>query len=103
VYSKISDLSKAMSEMTEIPTDRLIITELSNDGFHRSFQDHQSISIIHEGDNVYAFEAPKQLHPVPESLGDATPILSSDDGGPIQESLIIIVTNCIGQGKNSRR
>ncbi|XP_031555886.1 ubiquitin carboxyl-terminal hydrolase 43-like [Actinia tenebrosa] len=103
VYSKIADLSKAVSEMTEIPTDRLVMTELSYDGFHRSFQDHQSISIIHEGDNIYAFEAPKQLYPDPESLGEKTLTVPDDDGGTIQESLIILVTNCIGQGKNIRR
>lgn len=89
--------------MTEIPTDRLIITELSYDGFHRSFQDHQSISIIHEGDNIYAFEAPKPLYPDLESLGDHTLTVPDDDGGTLQDSLVILVTNCIGQGKNIRR
>ncbi|KAK3728627.1 hypothetical protein QZH41_011702, partial [Actinostola sp. cb2023] len=103
VYSKISDLSKAVSEMTEIPIDRLIITELGYDGFQRSFKDHQSISIIHEGDNIYAFEAPKQLYPDPESLGDTPLVISNDDGGPIQDSLVILISNCIGQEKNCKR
>lgn len=103
VYSKVSALSEAVSEMTEIPVDSLIITELGNDGFHRSFKDHQSISIIHEGDNIYAFEAPKQLYPDPESVGDSPLVISNDDGRPMQDSLVFLISNCVGKGENAKR
>lgn len=103
VYSKISALSEAVSEMTEIPVDSLIITELGQDGFQRSFKDHQSISIIHDGDNVYAFEAPKHLYPDPACVGDKSLVMTNNDGQPMQDSAVILISNCVGKGSNAKR
>lgn len=36
----------------------MVLTELYYDGFHRTFSDNQSISIIHETDNIYCIEVP---------------------------------------------
>ncbi|KXJ26614.1 ubiquitin carboxyl-terminal hydrolase 31 [Exaiptasia diaphana] len=103
VYSKISTLRASVSEMTEIPVGNLVITELAANGFQRTFRDHQSMSIIHEGDNIYAFECPKQLYPDPDSVGDMPLITYNDSGEHNQDSLVILISNCLVKGKNIKR
>lgn len=103
VYSKISTLRASVSEMTEIPVSNLVITELVDNGFYRTFRDHQSMSIIHDGDNVYAFESPKQLYPDPRSIGDTPLITYNDNGEHNQDSLVILISNCLVKGKSVKR
>lgn len=88
-----------MSDMTGIKEESLILTELYYDGFHRTFHDKQSLSVVHEGDSIYAFEAPSGLFPEMDS-DVQTPVMA-DNSGPIQDTILILVANCQGPAKTS--
>ena len=94
----IADLRNVVSDMTGIKEESLILTELYYDGFHRTFHDKQSLSIVHEGDNIYAFEAPSGLFPEMET-GDVESPVMADNSGPIQDTILILVANCQGPAK----
>lgn len=95
----IADLRNVVSDMTGIQEESLILTELYYDGFHRTFHDKQSLSIVHEGDNIYAFEAPSGLFPEMDHAGDVQAL--SDTSGPIQDTILILVANCQGPAKTT--
>ena len=103
INGTICDLREAIAEMTLIPQTSLVITELYYDGFHRTFSDKQSLSVIHEGDNIYAFEVPHTLFPADDTGTNSPPIVLSADSGPIQDTVVILLANCQGFGKNSKR
>lgn len=87
--------------MTGIKEDSLILTELYYDGFHRTFHDKQSLSVVHEGDNIYAFEAPSGLFPEMDTGDDHSPVMADGSNGPIQDTIVILVANCQGPGKTT--
>lgn len=97
----IADLRNVVSDMTGIKEDLLIFTELYHDGFHRTFLDKQSLSVVHEGDNIYAFEAPSGLFPEMDVDDDQNPVLGDGSAGPIQDTIVILVANCQSPGKNT--
>jgi len=99
LHGTIADLRNVVSDMTGIKQESLILTELYYDGFHRTFQDKQSLSIVHEGDNIYAFEAPSGLFP--EMDADVQTPVMADNSGPIQDTILILVANCQGPAKTS--
>lgn len=99
LHGTIADLRNVVSDMTGIKQESLILTELYYDGFHRTFHDKQSLSIVHEGDNIYAFEAPSGLFP--EMDADVQTPVMADNSGPIQDTILILVTNCQGPAKTS--
>ena len=99
----ISDLREAIVDMTEIQSNSLIITELCFDGFHRTFNDKQLINVIHDGDKVYAFEVPHTLFPSNRTESMSSPIFLSVENKPIQDTIVILLANCQGSGKSSRR
>lgn len=96
----IADLRDVVSDMTGIKKDLLILTELYHDGFNRTFNDKQMLNVIHEGDNIYAFEAPSGLFPEMDSQDDQVPVMTDGTDVPIQETTVILVANCQSQGKN---
>ncbi|XP_020616960.1 ubiquitin carboxyl-terminal hydrolase 31-like [Orbicella faveolata] len=99
LHGTIADLRNVVSDMTGIKQESLILTELYYDGFHRTFHDKQSLSIVHEGDNIYAFEAPSGLFP--EMDADVQTPVMADNSGPIQDTILILVANCQGPAKTS--
>ena len=96
----IADLRDVVSDMTGIKKDLLILTELYHDGFNRTFNDKQMLNVIHEGDNIYAFEAPSGLFPEMDSQDDQVPVMTDGTDVPIQDTTVILVANCQSQGKN---
>lgn len=99
----ITDLRNVVSDMTGIKEESLILTELYYDGFHRTFNDKQSLSVVHDGDNIYAFESPSQLFPEMDTGEAQSPVMSADNDGPIQDTIVILVSNCEGPGKTTSR
>ena len=97
----IADLRNAVSDMTGIKEESLILTELYYDGFHRTFHDKQSLSVVHDGDNIYAFEAPSGLFPEMDTGEGNSPVLADSSKGPIQDTIVILVANCQGPGKTT--
>lgn len=98
INGTIADLRNVVSDMTGISEQSLILTELYHDGFHRTFHDKQSLSIVHEGDNIYAFEAPSGLFPEMETEDGEAPVMS-DNKGPISDTILILLANCQGPAK----
>lgn len=97
----IVDLRNAVSDMTGIKEESLILTELYHDGFHRTFHDKQSLGVVHEGDNLYAFEEPSGLFPKMDAGDVQNPVMGDGTGGPIQDTIVILVANCQNPGKNT--
>ena len=97
----IADLRNAVSDMTGIKEESLILTELYHDGFHRTFHDRQSLSVVHEGDNLYAFEEPSGLFPEMDAAEVQSPVMADGNSGPIQDTIVILVANCQNPGKNT--
>eukprot|EP00918_Siedleckia_nematoides_P076151 GHVU01166548.1.p1 GENE.GHVU01166548.1~~GHVU01166548.1.p1 ORF type:complete len:365 (+),score=36.15 GHVU01166548.1:391-1485(+) len=54
----VLDLRNTLSADTNIPADRLLLTEICWDGFHRTFHNEQPLTEIHEADELYAIETP---------------------------------------------
>ncbi|RMX43957.1 hypothetical protein pdam_00019814 [Pocillopora damicornis] len=100
INGTIADLRNVVSDMTGISEQSLILTELYHDGFHRTFHDKQSLSIVHEGDNIYAFEAPSGLFPEMETEDGEAPVMS-DNKGPISDTILILLANCQGPAKTT--
>ena len=98
----VADLRAAVTEMTGVPGDSLILTEMYYDGFHRTFNDKHRLSVIREGDNIYAFEEPKSLFPAVVPM-DCSPAIVSGSDGVIQDTILILLVNCVGAGKNGKR
>lgn len=64
---------------------QLILTEIYYDGFHRTFNDSQPLSDLHETDNIYAIEVPQ---PVP--VDDQT---SEEEGDPSTGFITLVLLN----------
>ena len=100
INGTIADLRDVVSDMTGIKENSLILTELYHDGFHRTFNDKQLMNDIHEGDNIYAFEAPSGLFPEIDARGPQRPVVTDGSDGPIQDTAVILIANCQIAGKN---
>ncbi|XP_048576293.1 ubiquitin carboxyl-terminal hydrolase 31 isoform X2 [Nematostella vectensis] len=100
ISGSISDLCAAISEMTDIPCSSLIITELSSDGFNRRFYANQPLSIIHDSDAIYGFEAPQRLYPSQQNDGCSVTSPGMPEG---PDSIVILLLNSQGQGRQIRR
>ena len=74
----------------------LVLADLPNDGFHRTFYDDQHISVVHANDLVFAFECPPYKGDNPEAYSHSNP-----SGG--KELLLILVVNKCGQTQLGRR
>ena len=95
LHGTVADLRNALSDMIGIKEEALILTELYHDGFHRTFSDKQSLDVIHDGDNVYAFEAPGELFPEVD-VEDSHPAVVSS-----QDTILILLANCHSPGRNT--
>lgn len=100
INGTIADLRDVVSDMTGIKENSLILTELYHDGFHRTFNDKHLMNDIHEGDNIYAFEAPSGLFPEIDARGPQRPVVTDGSDGPIQDTAVILIANCQIAGKN---
>ncbi|XP_013414847.1 ubiquitin carboxyl-terminal hydrolase 31 [Lingula anatina] len=58
VGSTVQDLRETLSTETGIEPQQIVLTEIYFDGFHRTFNDDQPLSDIHESVNLYAIECP---------------------------------------------
>ena len=101
INGTIADLRDVVSDMTGIKENSLILTELYHDGFHRTFNEKQLMNDIHEGDNIYAFEAPSGLFPEIDARGAPRPVVTDGSDGPIQDTAVILIANCQIAGKNA--
>ncbi|XP_006633881.2 ubiquitin carboxyl-terminal hydrolase 15 isoform X1 [Lepisosteus oculatus] len=52
----ISDLCTALSALSGVPSDRMIVTDIYNHRFHRIFAMNENLSSIMERDDIYVFE-----------------------------------------------
>ncbi|MGH0162009.1 UNVERIFIED_CONTAM: hypothetical protein FKN15_042278 [Acipenser sinensis] len=52
----ISDLCAALSTLSGVPADRMIVTDIYNHRFHRIFATDENLSSIMERDDIYVFE-----------------------------------------------
>ncbi|XP_043944219.1 ubiquitin carboxyl-terminal hydrolase 15 isoform X2 [Protopterus annectens] len=54
----IMDLCRALSALSDVPADRVIVTDVYNHRFHRIFAADENLSSIMERDDIYIFEMP---------------------------------------------
>ncbi|KAK6482428.1 ubiquitin carboxyl-terminal hydrolase 15-like isoform X1 [Huso huso] len=52
----LSDLCAALSTLSGVPADRMIVTDIYNHRFHRIFATDENLSSIMERDDIYVFE-----------------------------------------------
>ncbi|XP_010793711.1 ubiquitin carboxyl-terminal hydrolase 15 isoform X8 [Notothenia coriiceps] len=52
----ISDLCISLSNLTEVPAEKMIVTDIYNHRFHRIFATNENLSSIMERDDIYVFE-----------------------------------------------
>nr|CAD7404748.1 unnamed protein product [Timema cristinae] len=70
IHSEVRELRELLSSDTGISAPHMLITEVDDLGFHRTFSDSQLVSIIKETDPVYCLELP-QLKDATEDSGGA--------------------------------
>ncbi|XP_014676632.1 PREDICTED: ubiquitin carboxyl-terminal hydrolase 31-like [Priapulus caudatus] len=80
INATVKELRSELSLQTKIPPKQFLMTELYYDGFYRTFLDDQSLSIVHETDNIYCIEVP-----------------------PASDKLLIIASNRLGVGSKGRK
>ncbi|XP_046408521.1 ubiquitin carboxyl-terminal hydrolase 43 isoform X2 [Ischnura elegans] len=68
VQAEVRELRDALSSDTGIEPPHMLLTEVDDLGFHRTFADSQSISIVTEQDPLYCIELP-QLRDASEESG----------------------------------
>ncbi|XP_078693001.1 ubiquitin carboxyl-terminal hydrolase 31-like [Branchiostoma floridae x Branchiostoma belcheri] len=101
--SSVGDLRKLIADKADIPLNQLVLTEIYFDGFQRSFSDDQPLSVVHDGDCIYAFEAPLEVTDL-SCTNDDTPVpATSNSQDPEQEKLLLLVVNKTGAGKQGKR
>ncbi|XP_074481650.1 ubiquitin carboxyl-terminal hydrolase 15 isoform X3 [Sebastes fasciatus] len=52
----ISDLCTSLSNLAEVPAEKMIVTDIYNHRFHRIFATNENLSSIMERDDIYVFE-----------------------------------------------
>ncbi|XP_078137712.1 ubiquitin carboxyl-terminal hydrolase 15 isoform X2 [Sander vitreus] len=52
----ISDLCTSLSNLSGVPADKMIVTDIYNHRFHRIFATNENLSSIMERDDIYVFE-----------------------------------------------
>uniref|UniRef100_A0A1A8HJA9 Ubiquitin carboxyl-terminal hydrolase n=1 Tax=Nothobranchius korthausae TaxID=1143690 RepID=A0A1A8HJA9_9TELE len=52
----ISDLCTSLSSLSEVPAEKMIVTDIYNHRFHRIFATNENLSSIMERDDIYVFE-----------------------------------------------
>uniref|UniRef100_A0AAY4DEC1 Ubiquitin carboxyl-terminal hydrolase 15 n=1 Tax=Denticeps clupeoides TaxID=299321 RepID=A0AAY4DEC1_9TELE len=52
----ISDLCTSLSALSDVPAERMIVTDIYNHRFHRIFATNENLSSIMERDDIYVFE-----------------------------------------------
>uniref|UniRef100_A0A8C2XVB4 Ubiquitin carboxyl-terminal hydrolase n=1 Tax=Cyclopterus lumpus TaxID=8103 RepID=A0A8C2XVB4_CYCLU len=52
----ISDLCTSLSNLSEVPAEKMIVTDIYNHRFHRIFATNENLSSIMERDDIYVFE-----------------------------------------------
>ncbi|XP_061571267.1 ubiquitin carboxyl-terminal hydrolase 15-like isoform X3 [Cololabis saira] len=52
----ISDLCTSLSILSEVPAEKMIVTDIYNHRFHRIFATNENLSSIMERDDIYVFE-----------------------------------------------
>nr|CAD7440347.1 unnamed protein product [Timema bartmani] len=68
IHAEVRELRELLSSDTGISASHMLITEVDDLGFHRTFSDSQLVSIIKETDPVYCLELP-QLKDATEDSG----------------------------------
>nr|CAD7428000.1 unnamed protein product [Timema monikensis] len=74
IHAEVRELRELLSSDTGISAPHMLITEVDDLGFHRTFSDSQLVSIIKETDPVYCLELP-QLKDATEDSGGAYVLL----------------------------
>ncbi|KAK7605335.1 hypothetical protein V9T40_007193 [Parthenolecanium corni] len=69
INDEIKDLRKLLSSYTGISERSMLITEITNEGFQRTFSDTTPVSTIKETDNIYCLELPQGRDPPDENEG----------------------------------
>uniref|UniRef100_A0A667ZY97 Ubiquitin carboxyl-terminal hydrolase n=1 Tax=Myripristis murdjan TaxID=586833 RepID=A0A667ZY97_9TELE len=75
----ISDLCTALSSLSGVPAEKMIVTDIYNHRFHRIFATNENLSSIMERDDIYLREAPVAANifcfenPYPESKSPLCP------------------------------
>ncbi|XP_035694544.1 ubiquitin carboxyl-terminal hydrolase 31-like [Branchiostoma floridae] len=101
--SCVGDLRRLIADKADIPLNQVVLTEIYFDGFHRSFSDDQPLSVVHDGDCIYAFEAPLEVIDL-SCTNDNTPNPdTSDSQDSEQEKLLLLFVNKTGAGKQGKR
>ena len=92
-----SSLSPSL-HLSLLPSFRhhLVLCDLLQDGFHRTFYDDQHISVIHSNDLVLAFECPPYRGENPDANSHANPSGS-------KELILVLVVNKFGKAQHGRR
>ncbi|XP_026069678.1 ubiquitin carboxyl-terminal hydrolase 43 isoform X1 [Carassius auratus] len=125
LFGSISTLRAMVAEEGKIPPDQVILTEMSSNGFQRSFSDEDDMTSISESDVIYAFQAPPLSirggsmrfsgfhHSLPSSPYTADPegyrlppsgTLSSEflnQGG--SPKILLLICNVAGSGQQATR
>ncbi|XP_013774593.1 ubiquitin carboxyl-terminal hydrolase 31-like, partial [Limulus polyphemus] len=86
VQATVKELRENLAKSHKIPENQMILTEVGDDGFHRTFSDEDSLSFIDENQEVYAVETPALRHAT-ETEG---------------EQLVLLWINRIGTGNQGR-
>ncbi|XP_059416478.1 ubiquitin carboxyl-terminal hydrolase 43-like isoform X2 [Carassius carassius] len=125
LFGSVSTLRAMVAEEGKIPPDQVILTEMSSNGFQRSFSDEDDMTSISESDVTYAFQAPPLFtrggsmrfsgfhHSLPSSPYTADPegyrlppsgTLSSEfmyQGG--SPKILLLICNVAGSGQQATR
>ncbi|KAL1130522.1 hypothetical protein AAG570_011768, partial [Ranatra chinensis] len=68
-HAEIRELKEQLSSDTGIPEEHMLITEIDDLGFQRTFSDNQPLSMIKETDPIYCLELP-QLKEANQDTGE---------------------------------
>jgi ubiquitin carboxyl-terminal hydrolase 4/11/15 len=64
----VSDLCKALSKLADIPSDRMVVTDVYNHRFHKVFSPDEGLSHILDRDDIFIYEIPVCSPEDPEIL-----------------------------------
>ena len=82
--------------MHTITRNHLVLTDLTPNGFNRTFYDDQHISVVNSGDLMFGFECPPYRGDNLEAISHANPSGS-------KELILILVVNKFGKTQYGKR
>ena len=106
VSRTIEDLRMEISRLASIPFSFIVLTEVYDSGFDRTFFDTNSVSTIREGDNIVAFEARYQKSK--SSTRSLASLVSTSSAGSrrsssVRETLLILLIHQLFDTDNAQR